>query len=144
MDGAVAVVKADDTKVKDVSLLKGLTVGAIGGSGTEADIKRLGGYEELKAYPGGPEGFADVAAGRIDVFATGQIAAKEYIATAPDGAELKIVGELYSPRPSAIGLPKKDDGMKAKIDPIIKGFWTDGTIESLQKKWFGYTIELQK
>lgn len=139
-DGAVAVVKTSNNSVTDLTKLSGLTVGAIGGSGTETDVKKLGGFKELKSYPSAPEGFADVAAGRIDVWATGGIAAKDYIKTAPNGSQLKTVGELYSVRPAGVGLPKKDTELKPKVDKAIDELWADGTIEALQKKWFGYTI----
>ncbi|MDV2478479.1 transporter substrate-binding domain-containing protein [Rhodococcus zopfii] len=140
-DGAVAVVAAGNTTVTDVTALDGLVVGVIGGSGTEADIKGVGGFTELRAYPGAPEGFADVAAGRIDVFATGRIAAENYIEIAPNGKDLKIVGDVYAVKPAGVGLPKSDTEMKPKIDAVIEEMRADGSLAELQQKWFGFTIE---
>ncbi|MGF9648733.1 transporter substrate-binding domain-containing protein [Pseudarthrobacter oxydans] len=141
-DGAVAVVKKDNTSVEQVSKLDGLVAGAIGGSGTESDVKALGGFTELKAYPGAPEGFADVAAGRIDVFATGRIAAENFMKNSPLAAELKIVGDVYGTKPAGVGLPKDDTEMKPKVDKIIEELKADGTLEELNQKWFGFTVEI--
>ena len=141
-DGAVAVVTADNTEVTDVTELDGLIVGVIGGSGTEADIEGVGGYAELRAYPGAPEGFADVATGRIDVFATGKIAAQDYLTNAADGDELKVVGDVYGIKPAGVGLPKDDTELKPQIDAVIEEMWADGTIEELQQKWFGFTVDM--
>jgi ABC-type amino acid transport substrate-binding protein len=141
-DGAVAVVKKDNTSVEQVSKLDGFTVGAIGGSGTESDVKAVGGFTELKAYPGAPEGFADVAAGRIDVFATGRIAAENFMKNSPLAAELKIVGDVYGTKPAGVGLPKADTEMKPKVDKIIEDLKADGTLEKLNQKWFGFTVEI--
>ena len=141
-DGAVAVVAKTNTTVQDVSELDGLIVGAIGGSGTEADVKGLGGFTELKAYPGAPEGFADVAAGRIDVFATGRIAAENFMKNSPLAADLKIVGDVYGTKPAGVGLPKDDTEMKPKVDKIIEELKADGTLEELNEKWFGFTVSI--
>lgn len=141
-DGAVAVVAKNNTSVQDVSQLDGLKVGAIGGSGTETDVKGIGGFNELKAYPGAPEGFADVAAGRIDVFATGRIAAENFMANSSTASELKIVGDVYGTKPAGVGLPKSDTEMKPKVDKIIAELKADGTLEKLNQKWFGFTVEI--
>jgi ABC-type amino acid transport substrate-binding protein len=141
-DGAVAVVKKDNTSVEQLSKLDGLVVGAIGGSGTETDVKGIGGFTELKAYPGAPEGFADVAAGRIQVFATGRIAAENFMKNSPLAAELKIVGDVYGTKPAGVGLPKDDTEMKPKVDKIIEELKADGTLEKLNQKWFGFTVEI--
>jgi polar amino acid transport system substrate-binding protein/cystine transport system substrate-binding protein len=141
-DGAVAVVSKNNATVQDVSELDGLKVGAIGGSGTESDVKGIGGFSELKAYPGAPEGFSDVAAGRIDVFATGRIAAENFMKNSPTASELKIVGDVYGTKPAGVGLPKSDTEMKPKVDKIIAELKADGTLEKLNQKWFGFTVEI--
>lgn len=141
-DGAVAVVSKTNTTVQDVSQLDGFVVGVIGGSGTEADVKDLGGFTELKAYPGAPEGFADVAAGRIDVFATGRIAAENFMKNSPLAADLKIVGDVYGTKPAGVGLPKDDTEMKPKVDKIIEELKADGTLEELNQKWFGFIVSI--
>lgn len=143
-DGTIAVTKAGNTVVTDITKLNGLKVGVIGGSATQTAIEKLGGYTELKEYPGAPEGFADVAAGRIDVFAAGRIAANDFVKNSPKGADLKVVGEIFALTPAAVGLPKSDTTLKPKVDAAIKELWADGTLVALQQKWFGYTIELPK
>ncbi|GGK42042.1 transporter substrate-binding domain-containing protein [Nocardia camponoti] len=144
-DGTVAVVKADNTKVKDITQLSGLNVGVIGGSATQTVVQKVGGYAELKEYPGAPEGFADVAAGRVEVFAAGRIAAEDFVKNSPKGSEVKIVGNVHAMMPAGVGLPKEDKaGLKAKFDAAIAAMWSDGTLKRLQEKWFGHPIDLPK
>lgn len=140
-DGTVAVTTADNTEVTGITDMSGQKVGVIGGSGTEDDVTALGGYDELAAYPGAPEGFADVTAGRIDIFATGRIATEDYMVNAPDGDQIKINGDVYGMKPAAVGLPKDDTELKPKIDAIINEMWDDGSLQELQQEWFGFTID---
>ncbi|KQN88966.1 transporter substrate-binding domain-containing protein [Arthrobacter sp. Leaf69] len=140
-DGTVAVVSKNST-VPDVTKLAGLKAGAIGGSGTETDVKAIGGFSELKAYPGANEGFSDVAAGRIDVFATTRIAAEDFLKNSPTASGLKIVGDVHGIKTAGVALPKNDTEMKPKVDKIITELKADGTLEKLNQKWFGFSVEI--
>lgn len=140
-DGAVAATAAGNTEVSGVTDLTGMKVGVIGGSGTEDDIIALGGYASLTAYPSAPEGFADVGAERIDLFAVGRIATEDYIKNAPDGDKIKIAGDVYGIKPAGIGLPADDTELKPLIDDIVNEMWEDGSLQELQQKWFGFTID---
>lgn len=142
-DGTVAVVLKDSDGIDDITNIDGYVVGVIGGSGTQSHVESIGGYAELRQYPGAPEGFTDVAAGRIDAFAAGRIAAEDYIANTPDGESLEIVGELFGMMPAGVGLPKDDPNeLKPLFDEAIAEMWADGTLHELQEKWFGREIVL--
>lgn len=143
-DGTIAVGKTGNAKVTDITKLERLKVGVIGGSATQTAIEKLGGYSELKEYPGAPEGFADVSAGRIDVFAAGRIAADDYVKTSPKGGDLKTAGQIFNMMPAGVGFAKNDTALKPKFDQAISAMWADGTVAKLQQKWFGYTIDLPK
>ena len=140
-DGAVAATAVGNTEVSGVTELTGMNVGVIGGSGTEDDIVALGGYDNLTAYPSAPEGFADVGAERIDLFAVGRIATEDYIKNAPNGDQIRIAGDVYGIKPAGIGLPADDTELKPLIDDIIDEMWDDGSLQELQQKWFGFTID---
>ena len=142
-DGTVAVVAKGEDTTTDVTELGGLRVGAISGSGTESDVETIGGYESYTGYPGAPEGIADLAAGRIDLFATTRVAAQAYIDTAADGDTLTIVGDTYHLLPVGIALSKDSgEGLKDEIDGAIAEMKDDGTLAELQEQWLGFVPEI--
>jgi ABC-type amino acid transport substrate-binding protein len=138
-EGTVAVVASASAATTDATELSGLRVGAISGSGSEGDVEEIGGYDSYTGYPGTPEGISDLIAGRIDVFATGRVAAQAYIDTAADGDSLEIVGDTYHLLPVAIALPL--DGDQERLDQIneaLNSMIDDGTLEELQQEWLGF------
>lgn len=136
-DGTIAVTLKDNTKVEDVTKLSGLVVGVIGGSGTHSVVKEIGGFKELKEYPGNAEAFTDLKAGRIDVYAVGNIAANDYIKNDKSDKPLKLVGKLTGVKPMGVGIRKNEPELKAIIDKLIEEKLKDGTIDQLATKWVG-------
>ncbi|MDF2961120.1 MAG: hypothetical protein K0S39_2855 [Paenibacillus sp.] len=136
-DGTIAATLQDNNKVEDVTKLGGLVVGVIGGSGTHSVIKEIGGYKELKEYPGNAEAFTDLKAGRIDTYAVGNIAAKDYIKNDKSDKPLKLVGNVASIKPMGVGIRKGEDELKGIIDALIEEKLKDGTIDKLATKWVG-------
>ncbi|MEK8131285.1 ABC transporter substrate-binding protein [Paenibacillus filicis] len=140
-DGLVAVVKKGSGAVKDVSDLKDKIVGANAGSAFEASVKKIGGYKELKPYPGAPQSFTDLIAGRLDVVAIGRISAVDYINNSPFGKELEIVGKPYDTKEVGVAIRKQNAELKALIDKVIADKKKDGTYAELTKKHFGFTFD---
>ncbi|WP_171655003.1 substrate-binding periplasmic protein [Paenibacillus foliorum] len=136
-DGTIAATLQDNNKVQDTTKLEGLVVGVIGGSGTHSVIKEIGGYKELKEYPGNAEAFTDLKAGRIDTYAVGNIAAKDYIKNDKSDKPLKLVGEVAAIKPMGVGIKKGEDELRAIIDALIEEKLKDGTIDKLATKWVG-------
>ncbi|WP_126424985.1 substrate-binding periplasmic protein [Brevibacillus marinus] len=139
-DGAVAVIKKGSNAVSGVTDIKGKVVGVNAGSAFEAVVKQIGGYKELKEYPGAAESFADLAAGRVDVVVIGIVAAGEYIKNSPSGQDIEIVGDIYEVRDIGVGI-RKNDPLKAEIDKIIEAKKQDGTYQRLTEKYFGLTFD---
>lgn len=140
-DGPVAVVKKSNTTVKDVRDIKGLTVGANAGSVYENAAKNIGGYKQLKTYPGPNQGLADLDNGRIDVEILGLISAKNYINSAPNGKDFKIVGKPYEVYNCGIGMRKGDTDLTNAINKIVKEETDNGTLEKLSNKWLGVYLK---
>jgi len=136
-DGTVAVTLKDSTNVEDVTKLSGLVTGVIGGSATHTVIEGIGGYKELKEYPGSAEAFTDLKAGRIDVYAVGNIAANDFIKTDKSEKPLKLVGEVSSIKNMGVGMRKNEPELKALIDELIEEKMNDGTIDAIAIKWVG-------
>lgn len=136
-DGTIAATLKDNTTVIDVTKLDGLVTGVIGGSGTHTAIKEIGGYKELKEYPGNAEAFTDLKAGRIDVYAVGNIAANDYVKNDKSDKPLKLVGEVAAIKNMGVGMRKNEPELKALIDALIEEKLKDGTIDQLAIKWIG-------
>jgi ABC-type amino acid transport substrate-binding protein len=141
MDGMVAVVKKGSKAVKDINDLKDKVVGVNSGSAFQAQVKTIGGYKEMKEYPGAAESFADLKVGRIDVVGIGIIAATDYIKNAPIGSEIEIVGQPYKLQPLGLALPKGDVKLKKEIDRIINDKKQDLTYDTLSQKYLGVILK---
>lgn len=139
-DGAVAVIKKGSNAVKGIMEIKGKVVGVNAGSAFEAAVKKIGGYKELKEYPGAAESFADLVAGRVDVVAIGIVAAGEYIKNSPSGKDIEIIGDIFEVKDVGVGI-RKNDPLKGEIDKIIEEKKKDGTYEKLTQKHFGLTFD---
>jgi len=136
-DGTIGVVKAENTTIADVTKLEGLVVGVIGGSGTHSVVTEIGGYKELKEYPGNAEAFTDLKAGRIDIYATGRLAANDFIKNDKTETPLKLVGEVHAMKDMGVGINKGEEELKAAIDAFLQEKLDDGTIDELAIKWTG-------
>jgi len=140
-DGTIAVTLETNTTVEDMTKLDGLVVGVIGGSAHQPNVEAIGGYKELKEYPGNAEAFADLKNGRMDLYATGRIVANDYIQNDTGSPKLKMVGEVYNPLDIAVGLPKNEPELKEALNKIIEEKRADGTLAQIEMKWFGFTFE---
>ncbi|MCL6457346.1 MAG: transporter substrate-binding domain-containing protein [Gorillibacterium sp.] len=141
-DGVVAAVnKAATDKVASINEIKGKVVGAIAGSTAEKVANTIGGFKELKAYPGETELFADLINKRIDVVAIGRDAAGDYVKTAPKGNTIEIAGEPYTLADVAIPIRKNNKALKDAIDKIILEKKQDGTYQKLAEEHFGLTFD---
>lgn len=133
--GTVAVVKERNTTVKDVTELDGLIIGVIGGSGAQSTAEGIGGYKEMKQYPGHGEAIADLKLGRIDVYVAGSIAAYDFIKHDTGGEKLKVVGQHYNELDIGVGIRKNEPELKAVVDSVIQEMKQDGSLQQLLDKW---------
>lgn len=141
-DGVIATALESNEKVTDITNLDGLTVGITGGSGYMSAIQTIGGYTDLKEYPGAAEAFADLKAGRIDVYAVGRIPANDFIRSDTDASNPVILaGDPLQLLPAGVGVKKGNTELVEEIDAAITALKADGTYDALAKKWFGFTIE---
>ena len=104
-------------------------------------LKKIGGYKEVKTYPGAPEAFADMLAGRIDVVAVGTSVAADYLTNSEKGDKYEIAGVPYETKDVAMVLRKDDDDLKNKINEIIQSKKDDGTYKKLAMQYFGQEFD---
>lgn len=140
-DGTVAVVKKSNTKISSLKDIKGQTVGAGSGTSYLKDAQQVGGYQSIKEYKAPNDAFKDLKLGRINVISTGIVAAKNYIKTAKDGKDYKIVGKPYHKYDIDLAVKKGNTTLSKKINRAIAKETKNGNITKLQKKYLGVTSE---
>lgn len=143
MDGAVALIKKGEGKVDGPEDIEGLTVGVNSGSNWEELVKSIGGYKEMKTYPGPTESISDLLNDRVDVVVMGEAAAGSYILNSPDGDQIEISGKpLDQGEASIISIAIKKDSPELvdALNEAIKEVKEDGTYDELAQKYFGMTF----
>ncbi|MFF2017645.1 substrate-binding periplasmic protein [Paenibacillus sp. NPDC058177] len=141
-DGVVAVInKEGSNNPADIKDLEGKVVGVIGGATAQAVVKSIGGYKEIKEYPGETEVFKDLVNKRVDLVSIGRDAAGDYLKNSPDGSKLEIAGEPYTIVDVAIPLRKNNALLKEAIDKIILEKKQDGTYQKLAQEHFGLQFD---
>ncbi len=143
-DGIVAVVQTGNSEVSDITEMQGLRVGAIGGSTNEAAAREIGGFSEFVDYPGVPEGMSDLIAGRIDMYLTPRINATEFIRSAPNGDQVKIVGEDYNPQPFGAAISSDAEDLKPEIDRAVRELIESGKFDEWSNQWLGYSLDTDR
>jgi L-cystine transport system substrate-binding protein len=131
----VAVVRADDTRMRTLVDIRGRSVGVVAASFQEDTIRRMGGYRELLAMPSGSDVFLSLHTGHIDVAVTGLTAALHYERARP--GEVRIVADGGGVNAQGIVMQKDAVALKAAVDQVIARAREDGTYLALYRKNFG-------
>lgn len=143
MDGAVVLVKKGKFNLAGPEDIDGLIIGVNSGSNWEKLVEEIGGYKELKTYPGPNESLADLLNERVDGVVMGQAAAASYIKNSPNGGEIEISGSpLERGEESVIvaAIQKDSAELQEAINEAIKALKEDGTYDKLAEKYFGITF----
>ncbi|WP_413378064.1 substrate-binding periplasmic protein [Alkalihalobacillus sp. 1P02AB] len=141
MDGAVAVIKKGTNAVADITEIDDKVVGVNAGSAFDAAVREIGGYKELREYPGAAESFADLIAERLDVVAIGMVSAGEYMTNSSSGEHIEIVGEPFDIKNVGVALKKNSPELQEAINEIIEENKENGTYDQLTEEYFGITFD---
>jgi polar amino acid transport system substrate-binding protein len=147
-DATVALVKrADDTAINKPSDIAGKVVASMKGSAqlqilTDYAKTLPGGAADIKAYIGSSNAYADLAAGRVEAVATSLPNLLYLQKTQPSFAV--VLPPFGPPAYLAWVLRKTPDSVPLRdaVDAEIKKFDRDGTVKTLQTKWFGKDVTL--
>jgi polar amino acid transport system substrate-binding protein len=124
------VVRKDETRIRSIADLKGMTVGTLAGASADTMLRNIGGVT-LKSYSA-VWPYEDVALGRIDAaFLDTPINA--YYAK-PD-PRLKYAGPLEGEGFYGIAFRKEDLGLKQAVDAVIVKLLQSGELERIYRKW---------
>jgi polar amino acid transport system substrate-binding protein len=151
-DATVAVLKrADDDSITGAEDLAGKTVGSQTGSAQFAALEKLGAELEeagtplagTRDYVDFNEAYADLATGRIDAVVNSLPNLLEAVRQRPE--VFAVAGETFGPKKYFSWAGRKDEdaaALNALIDRHLAAMIEDGTLSTLQTKWFGGPMEL--
>jgi polar amino acid transport system substrate-binding protein len=146
-----AMKRKGDTLAK-VEDLNGKVVGTQLASSTEpvaraldAKLKAAGGtgFKELKLFTAFPESYVALANGEVDAVIQSLPSLAALVKEKPD------VFELMAPTPQEGGFPylawvtrPDDKDLRDAISAVIRKMRDDGRLVALQKKWFGFEMQI--
>lgn len=152
----VFVKRKGDDSIKSIEDMSGKVVGTQTSCYNEADTKEFNdklisegkeGYKEMLTYDSFPEAFMELKNGKIDLVAQNYASCAAIVMKNPDDYEIVCT---ESGEPDFVGtdtwvswaVRQEDTELSDYINSEIKKFKEDGTLDELQKKWFGETVEL--
>lgn len=147
-DATMAIMTLTRTEgIEDPADIAGKTVGTQAGSvhleALEAFVLTLDEPVEIKTYVDYNEAYADLAAGRIAAVANSLPNLLDAQSTRPDLFE--VVDDTFGPKKYYTWAGRKDAdsaSLSAFIDAGLTRLQEDGTLSTLQTKWFGAPMEL--
>ncbi|HEY2628151.1 MAG TPA: amino acid ABC transporter substrate-binding protein [Usitatibacter sp.] len=120
--------------------LKGKTVVVTAGTTNEQAmreiIRRFGIQFEIKVARDHAESFAELAAGRVDAFATDDVLLYGLIAKNDAKGQYFVIGEFLSYDPYGIMYRKGDAQMAKLVNDTFHDLAEDGEVERQYKRWF--------
>lgn len=138
-DEVIAVYNKKKTDINSPEDIKGRLVGAVTGSSNgDAPARKIGGYKELKNYPGQAEAFHDLQNGRIEIMITGKMLAGHWIRT--EGKDFTVSPKGIEGRKLAVAMKKGETDLKAAIDEAILSAKKQGKYDEIAQKWLGSTF----
>ena len=136
-----------DKKIQGIKDLNGLSLGVEAGSAMLKMLPQLddmlkptgGKLGKIVSYQGYPEAYQDLALGRIDYVVNTRLSLESIAKSKPDTFE---IGEPVSkPTYIAWAVVKGNSELLATLNAFLLGTRKDGSMYTLQKKWFDTTFE---
>ena len=149
--------KKGNDNIKTPEDMEGKVVGTQTSCYNEPDVKAYNeklisnggkGYKELKTYDGFPDAYMELKNGKLDLVAQNYASLAALVKNNPDDYEFVEDGNgnpaMVSDTDTWLSwaVRKSDTELSDYINSEIKKFKKDGTLDKLQKKWFGQTVEL--
>lgn len=153
----VFIKRKGDDSIKTPEDMSGKIVGTQISCYNETDTKNYNdklisdgkeGYKDLKTYEHFTEAYSELKNGQVDLVAQNYASSEAIVNKYPDDFELVTDenGEVAMVSDTDVWLSwavrKADTELSDYINSEIKKFKEDGTLDELQKKWFGATVEL--
>ncbi|QEA32194.1 amino acid ABC transporter substrate-binding protein [Secundilactobacillus malefermentans] len=135
-------------KIKSLKDMKGKSLGVQTGSSGANDIStypsllknRIKGNQPI-LYDSFTNAFIDLNAGRIQGLLIDSTYADYYVKHEADPSKYRIISTPFPKEEFGVGLRKSDTTLKRKIDDGLKVLAKNGTLNSINKKWFGNDVD---
>jgi cystine transport system substrate-binding protein len=133
----VIITKADNSSIKQLSDLKGLTTAQSSTSNWAGEAKKAG--AKVEAVEGFTQAVALVKQGRVDATVNDNLAALEYFKTTND-TEVKVAGQTGDTSEQVFALQPDDTALRDEINTQLESLRADGTLADISQKYFGQDV----
>ena len=143
MDASSGLLVMKDSGITSPSMLGGKTVSA--GAGTpQINQLNLAAKEhgisyngDIKTYDKDEVAYAAMRSGRLDAYASTLVSLLAFAQTSDD---FPFTSNMWKAEYTAMAFRKEDESFRSAINQIIVDMKNDGTLASLQEKWFGQSF----
>ena len=143
MDASSGILVLKNSGISDRSDLAGKTVSA--GAGTpqinqlelSADELGIEYSGDIKTYDSDAVAYEAMRVGRIDAYASTIVSLLEFAKTTDEFEVLPFASGMWEQEWTAMAFRKEDESLRAAFNQAIRDMKADGTLASLQEKWFG-------
>jgi polar amino acid transport system substrate-binding protein len=136
------IITSNNSNISKKSDLKGKTVGLQMGSSSESalagDTELSSSLKDIKKYSNNTEALLDLNAKRIDAVIVDEVVGRYYVNKKP--SDYKVLNENLGVEDYGVGIRKTDTSLTKEIDKLLEEMKTDGTSNTISKKWFGKDI----
>jgi ABC-type amino acid transport substrate-binding protein len=113
-----------------------VTAGTTNGPALQALGERQGIAFKMVTEPDHAQSFAHVAAGQADAFATDDVLLYGLIATAPNGRDFRVAGDLLSYEPYGLMFRREDPAFADLVNRTFARLAAEGRLGELYTRWF--------
>lgn len=146
MDASSGLIVRSDSGIMGPADLGGKVVSA--GSGTPqinqleiaADEHGISYEGDIKTYDDDTVAYEAMRAGRIDAYASTLVSLLEFSKTADGFSVVPFSSSRWSQEFTSMAFRKEDAQLRAVFNGLIADRKADGTLASLQEKWFGQSF----
>ena len=116
----------------------GLQMGSSSETALTSDSHLTSSLKEVKKYSNNTEALLDLNAERIHAVIVDEVVGRYYLSKKP--GDYKVLDENLGLEDYGIGIRKADASLTEEIDRILEEMKSDGTANTISKKWFGKDI----
>ena len=84
--------------------------------------------------------YAAMRSGRLDAYASTLVSLLAFAQTSDDVTVIPFTSNMWKAEYTAMAFRKEDESFRSAINQIIVDMKNDGTLASLQQKWFGQSF----
>jgi len=130
------------SNISKKSALNGKIVGLQLGSSSETALAKDSSLTKslklVKKYSNNTEALLDLNAGRIDAVIVDEVVGRYYVSKKP--GDYKVLDENLGVEDYGVGIRKNDIALTNEINKQLEEIKSDGTANTISKKWFGKDI----